>query len=161
MINPIDSNDIRNIIEKKYKPPAYLTLFEVRSVTGFSIRERYADVIVFSMWPSNGLTITGIEIKVTRQDLLHEIKRPEKSRAIKRFCDYWWLCTPLTLRTDGLEIPEDWGVMKFSKQKIVEVKRKAPKLEAEPMTKSFLFSCMRSANRSSIDKVERYIREIR
>ena len=160
MINPIDAGQIRSVIESSFQPPEYMTLFEVRSQTGFGLRERYADAIIFSMWPSNGLSITGIEIKVSRSDLKHELEQPEKSEMIKRYCDYWWLCLPDYFGYDDFDIPEDWGVMTFSRARRF-VKRKPPRLKPIPLSKSFIFACMRAANRSGIDKIERFIRSIR
>lgn len=160
MIDTIDAGHITKVLDNKFAAPAYLTMFEVRSVTGFTINERYADAVIFSMWPSNGLTITGCEIKISRQDLKRELEHPEKSEAIKKYCDYWWLCVPVHMKTEDMDIPTDWGVMAFTKQSF-SVRQKPTKLTPEPLTTSFLFSCMRSANRRGLDKVAGFIRSIR
>ena len=46
------------------------------------------------MWPSRGLYIAGVEIKVSRADWLKERKDPGKSVSIQRFCKYWYVAAP-------------------------------------------------------------------
>jgi len=162
MIDTITAYDIQEVLERKFPPPAYLTIFEVRSRSGFAYRGRLrsADAVIFSMWESKGLTVSGCEIKVSRQDLKKELETPEKSAAIKKYCDYWWLCVPSSMKIDDFDMPKDWGIMTFDKHKSY-IKKRAPKLQAEPFTRSFMFSCMRSVSRVLVDRVMTYCREIR
>lgn len=56
--------------------------------------------------------VIGYEIKVSRQDLQHELRQPEKCDPWKRFCDEWWLAVSDPTLIIGLEdqIPDDWGI---------------------------------------------------
>jgi hypothetical protein len=44
-----------------------------------------------SLWPSRGIELHGIEIKVSRNDWLKELGDPAKADEIARFCDRWWV----------------------------------------------------------------------
>ena len=157
----ITSHHITHFLDKQYAAPAYLTLFEVRNGPGFRRQERYADIVIFSMWPSNGLTVSGVEITVSRQDLKYELEHLEKSIAIKKFCDYWWLAVPVTMKVEDIAVPADWGIMAFDTKGNRHIIKKAPRLQPELLSRAFVFSCMRSAARRGLDKVEGYIRNIR
>jgi hypothetical protein len=65
-----------------YARPAWALFGNVRNTTGSGSRqERYADGIAVSLWPSRGLEIHGIEIKVDRQDWKRELADPELQKA--------------------------------------------------------------------------------
>ncbi|NKG21078.1 hypothetical protein [Paeniglutamicibacter terrestris] len=56
--------------------------------------------------------MVGYEIKVTRSDLLSELRDPTKCEPWLKYCDRWWLAVGDASIVDGLmdRIPEDWGV---------------------------------------------------
>lgn len=77
--------------------------------------------------------VIGYEIKVTRQDLLAELRQPEKCDPWKRYCDHWWLAVGDPSLVAGLEdqIPEDWGICTpptAANRRKMTVLRPAPKL---------------------------------
>jgi hypothetical protein len=117
-------------------------LEEVRNGTGYVRTLRSADALVCSCWPSRGLWLAGVEIKVSRSDWLREIKDPAKSSEIQRWCHYWWIAAPAGLVHDG-ELPKTWGLLEHASGKL-SVKVQAPKLEAEPPSMTFLASVLRS-----------------
>lgn len=133
-----------------FDSPAHVMLREVRNATGGTANERYADAIVASVWPSRGLWIAGIEVKVSKSDWKAELRNPAKSSSIQRFCDYWYVAVP-----DGLvsidELPETWGLVTVKERagklsgKIV---RRAPKLDPEPLSMVFVASILRNASAS-------------
>lgn len=132
----------------KWSGNAYAWLYEVRSHTGYKPGERYADALVMSCWPSRGLWLAGVEVKVSRQDFLHELEQPEKSDRIQRFCDHWWLCTsPDVARID--EIPEAWGWIEVVSPRRHAIRKEAPKLPAEQITREFLASALRNSAEAS------------
>jgi len=110
-----------------------------------TMRNRSADYIVTGMFPSRGLTITGIEVKSHRSDWLLEKKNPKKAENIFRFCDYFYLLTT----SDGIatleEIPQPWGWLSVKGDRIFTMK-KAPQLQPEPLSRPFIFSMLRRAN---------------
>ena len=127
------------------REPAHAWLFNVRNATGFTRRERYADAIVISLWPSRGIWIAGIEVKISRNDWLRELDKPDKSAEIQRFCNHWWVAAPEGVVTPA-EIPATWGhylVLASGKQRVRTVKA-APKLKPEPLTLDFVASVLRN-----------------
>lgn len=77
----------------------------------FPVRRRI-DAVAVGLWKRTGHLVHGFEIKVTRSDLLSELRQPEKAEAGFRLCDRWWLVLsdPGLLR-DGDQLPEGWGVL--------------------------------------------------
>lgn len=143
---------VHSALAKRYPSPEYATVFEVSNATGFR-GTNFADAVVMSCWPSRGIWLAGVEIKVSRSDWLREKKSVEKSVAIQKFCDYWWLAvSDADLVKDG-ELPETWGMLALRGDKLVTVKE-APKLEPEPMTRSFIASMMRNAQKGYVPQAE-------
>jgi hypothetical protein len=126
---------------KLFPEPAHIVLEEVRNATGYARRQRYADAIAVSLWPSRGIWIAGIEIKTHRNDFLSEIKKPEKSAEIQKYCNYWWLACPPGVSLEH-EIPKNWGLVYVENSKINVVK-KAPELKAKPLDVLFVASILR------------------
>jgi hypothetical protein len=89
-----------------------------------------------------------MEIKTARSDWLRELARPEKSVAIQRFCDFWWLVTDEEVAMPG-EIPERWGWLRLDGKKLV-VMREAPLLEPELPTRGFLAALLRNATKGLV-----------
>src|SRR5208282_6858544 len=87
------AHDLFLRLQGTFSPPAYITLEEVRDATGFD-GHRTADAIAVSLYRSRGKAIWGFEMKVSRSDWLHELKQPEKSESIMRYCNYWALVVP-------------------------------------------------------------------
>ncbi len=61
-----------------------------------------------NLYPSRGLEINGFEVKGSRQDWIKELKSPEKSAPVQRFCDRWWIVAPAGIIQPG-ELPPTWG----------------------------------------------------
>lgn len=131
-------------IAKRYPTPEYAVFYEVSSSTGGGANAR-ADALVMSLWPSRGLEMIGIEVKVSRGDWLREKKDPLKSSHIQRFCDRWYLAIDdAEIVKDG-ELPTTWGLLGPKGGKVVELV-KAPKLEPEQMSRAFIASILRNAD---------------
>jgi hypothetical protein len=134
---------MRTLIEQRFSAPGYAVLHEVRNATGYSGVTRTADALVMSLWPSRGLELMGIEIKVTRGDWLRELADPAKAEAIQRYCDRWWLC----VSDEGIvapgELPATWGLLTYRRGRL-EAKVEAPKLTAQPMDRKFLAGILRN-----------------
>jgi len=106
----MNAHEIQELLRKRFCPPAYAFLPQVRSATGSSYSIRTADAIVMGLWPSRGMELQGFEIKVAKSDWKKELANPEKAEEISRFCDYWWISTPKGL-CDPNDLPENWGLM--------------------------------------------------
>lgn len=131
---------------KKFKSPAHVMLREVRNRTGYGARERYADALVMSVFPSRGIWFAGVEVKVARGDWLRELADPEKSSDIQRFCHYWWLATRPGVVLAG-ELPAKWGHLEVAGTKVTVV-RDAPLLDPALPTPEFVCSVLRNQGKA-------------
>jgi hypothetical protein len=124
------------------REPAHAWLYEVRNQTGYGRRQRYADALVVSVWPSRGIWIAGVEVKVSRSDWRKELDSPEKSAEIQRFCDFWWVAAPEGV-VEPAEVPETWGHFVMSGKK-AQIAKQAPALNPEPLSREFVASILRN-----------------
>lgn len=132
---------IRNALALRYEPNAHALLWEVANGTGSSGRT-FADAVSFGLWPSHGHLIEGIEIKVSRSDFLHEMKRPDKSFPVYRYCHRWWLATPMGM-VKPEELPPTWGLLELTSTGALRAKVKAPLLTPEEPSMSFVAALLR------------------
>lgn len=122
---------------------AFVWLYEVSNATGWG-RKRYADALVLSCWPSRGIYLAGVEVKVDRYDWLRELRNPEKAQEIAQWCSYFYLATPPgVVNLD--EVPKAWGlyVVEGKKAKCVQ---KAIEQKPKPLTREFVASILRNAS---------------
>lgn len=147
-------------LRKRYAPPSWAYFEEVRNGTGYARKTtRTADGLALSLWPSRGLELHGIEVKVHRSDWLRELDEPEKAEEIGRFCDRWWLaCTPGVV-ADLAEVPIAWGLLEWDGKRW-KSKREAPKREPEPLDRLMLASLLRQASESQHRKLDELSRRI-
>ncbi len=144
--------DVRAALMNRYRAPEWACFFEVANSTGAGAT-RSADAIAMSLYPSRGLRLHGFEIKVSRSDWLHELKQPDKSVAIQRFCDHWWIVTPADIVREG-ELPPTWGHLVL-KGNGLNCAVKAPQLERDAWEPAFLAALLRRGHEAR----ERAIRE--
>ncbi len=132
------------LLQKKYSPPEYAFLTEVRNGTGFARSPRTADALAFNLWPSRGMELLGFELKVSRSDWLHELKDPAKADAIANYCDRWWIVVgDEKVIPDLAEVPKTWGVQ-IATEKGLKVAKEAPENpNLKPLDRLFLFACIR------------------
>lgn len=156
MIDKFRAEDIRAALSKKFPSPEYALFFEVGDATGGRAR-RWADAVAMGLWPSRGLTLSGFEIKVARNDWVKEMKSPAKAEAIAQFCSQWWMVTSPGIIREG-ELPELWGHFELHANGLRVIKP-APMTEAAPITPHFLAALLRRAceldrkiEREAIDK---------
>ena len=133
-----------NLLREKYPPAAYAFLTEVGNSTGFGCR-RHCDALVMSLWPSRGLEIIGIEVKVRRSDWLKELSLPEKAEEIARYCDRWYLAVGDENIVQEGELPKSWGlIVPKSPGDSLRVKTEAKLTEPEPQPdRNFLAAILR------------------
>lgn len=134
---------VANAIALKFSMPEFAFIRQVPNRAGFD-KTRTADGIAMSLWPSRGLAIHGFEIKVSRSDLLSELKNPAKADDIAKYCDFWWLALgdKDLLRPEDM-IPETWGVLVPRGNRLI-VKALAKALEPEAPPRSFWVSVFRN-----------------
>lgn len=128
---------------KRFAPPAWAVFAGVANGTG-SRANRWADAIAMSVWPSRGLEVHGFEIKVSRNDVLRELKDPAKAEAIASYCDRWWLVVGSSKLIREGELPPTWGLLVPHAGGLKAVKE-APKLKPKALDRSFVAAILRRA----------------
>jgi hypothetical protein len=130
---------------------SHVCIEEVAPGTGFVGASRYADLLVLSVWRSNGLTLDGYEIKASKADLKRELADPSKAEAVARYCDSW----TLVVWDDAVlvpGIPESWGItttVDGEYGRVLAVQRKPAKREPDVWSRPFVCSLVRNAYQQS------------
>jgi hypothetical protein len=155
MRTPVTSGGVYAALSELWPKNGYAILPEVGNATGSNAR-RHADAVVMSLWPSRGLDIYGVEIKVSRSDWQSELKKPEKAHEIAQYCDGWYLAVSTASIVKDGELPSAWGliVCDGGKAKIVKA---APKLEAKALTRGFVAAMLRRA--ADFTRPEEWVKE--
>lgn len=89
-----------------------------------------ADAISIDTWGSGHYSLHGYEVKVSRSDLLRELKAPGKSLPWRQHCRYWWLVTPHGLIRPGDDL-HGWGLLTLQGRWLRKVH--APTLNTDPL----------------------------
>lgn len=141
--------DVERALRERFSTPAWAFLAQVRNGTGYDrARARTADALAMSLWPSRGLELHGIEIKVDRQDVRRELNDPAKAEEFIRFCDRWWLAVSDEELVQPGELPPTWGLLVMQGGKMT-CKVEAPPLEAKPLDRlqfAAILRCVAEAN---------------
>lgn len=146
-------SSMTRFLEKRYAPPHYAFLSQVRNGTGFQRRTvRTADGLAMSLWPSRGIHLNGFEVKVSLSDFKSELAKPEKAEDIAQHCHYWWIVAPSTKIAPLELIPGGWGLLVLDPagEKLVVAKEAA--LNPVPVAPDWLMlaSILRRANESMV-----------
>lgn len=155
----LTSADIRLGMSKRWAAPEYAIMWEVSNATGGAAK-RYADAVIMSLWPSRGLELHGVEIKISRSDWKREAADPSKAETIARFCDRWYIHTAPGVVGDLSAVPPAWGLREFD-GKVWRTIREAGKNDPEPMTRSFLAALLRRADETMRLMINEATREAR
>lgn len=160
----ITSAVIRQGMLATWNAPEYAIMWEVGDATG-ARHTRFADAVIMSLWPSRGLELHGVEIKISRSDWRREAADPKKAEAIAKYCDRWYVHTAPGVIQDLAEVPPGWGLREFDGKKWRTVREAARNPEPEPINRTFLAALLRRADeserRSVHEAAERMIAEDR
>lgn len=156
MTKYITTGDLRAALLKAYPLPEYATFFEVGDGTGH-LQSRWADAVAMACWPSRGLAVIGFELKADRGDWLREKKNPKKSAAIQKYCDHWILMTAPGVVEPG-ELPATWGHIELHGRRVQRIVE-APKLNPEPLSRTFIAALLRRAGEHSRDLLQAATRQ--
>lgn len=141
----LHAGNVETLLRKHFAPPHFAFLTQVRNGTGFSRKTvRTADAVAMGTWPSRGIHLHGIEVKVDYQDLKREIANPEKAEDIAKYCHFWWLAVTHEKVAPLAEVPAGWGllIVHESDDKLY-VAKQAEKLNPIPPDHLLLASLMR------------------
>lgn len=134
------------LLRDKFKDEGYSVIPQVPSGTGANKR-RTADAIMVQMWPSRGLSFTGVEYKRTLGDWRRELKDVHKSEEIARFCRYWVILAPKGVIPVN-EVPETWGLWEISEDlKLFRTRMPPAREEVDEPTMSLFCGILRAAER--------------
>lgn len=140
---PTTAADIRAAVREHYGDSAAV-FDEVANGSGTRREHRRADCVAMGLWPSRGLYLSGVEIKISRADWLNELKRPAKAESIARYCDFWWLAVADdTIVREG-ELPANWGLMVLAGGRL-KIVAQARKLDPESLDRGFIAALLRRA----------------
>ena len=125
-LSTINSNESEKFMREKYKF-IYRTLSEFPVETGDSQRVRRIDAFVIENITSRDpkdMTLRGIEIKISKGDLL----RDEKMSEYANYCDYFYVAVPPELKDDARSIMSpEWGLLLIQDDSII-VEKEAQQL---------------------------------
>ena len=155
----ITAADIRKAMSARWAQPEWAIMWEVGESTGAG-GGRYADAVMMSLWPSRGLELHGVEIKVSRSDWKREAADPRKAEAIAKYCDRWWIHTPPGVVDDLSALPPAWGLREWNGAAWKTI-READRTEATTVTRGFLAALLRRADgmvRGFVDEAVRTAR---
>lgn len=149
MSEGLTTNQLKLKLREQYPIQAYGLLFEVPNGTGGN-HSRWADALAMSLWPSRGLELIGMELKVSRGDWLKELKHPEKADEVCRFCHRWYVVAGAKGIVKPDELPKTWGLIEWNGNQL-KTTVKAPELKPVPVTTEFLAGLFRRATEQSMD----------
>jgi len=148
----LSEQDIRKRLRIKYPPPVWIFLEELRRYNGFSRGSmRSADAFAINLYPSQGCSVEGFEIKMQRGDWLSELKNPDKADEFKQFCDRWWLVVGSRDLVKLEELPPGWGLM-VPHNVGLSIKRGAPMLKPNPWDMALFTSILKVVRENREDK---------
>lgn len=113
------------------KQPRYVTAVQVNNGAGFGY-SRTLDAIVFDTWPSAGLKLHGLEIKVTKADLRRELQNTNKFSEWGPHLDQFSIIAPKGI-VDLKLLPPKWGLY-IPDGESLRARRKPLMLHAERRT---------------------------
>lgn len=111
---------------------------QIRSKPGW---RRRIDVVAVGLWSKVAGEIDGFEVKVSRSDLLTELRDPRKAGTGARFCNRWWLAAADPSIFAGLDLPPEWGIL-VPRGRGLSIYRQATELDPEPLSGQFLASLL-------------------
>ena len=144
------SQELMLLLKDKYKSPKgsfdpRVILEEVPNGTG-GHQSRWIDAAVFEMWPSKGLSRSAFEIKVSRQDFLHELQRPEKHLWCQECFHFYWFVAPKDVIKSIDELPPGAGWMYPSGTKLC-ISKHATRNDSPRLDDKLLAAFMRAASK--------------
>lgn len=99
---------MRQLLRRRYSDTRrYAIAEEVGNKTGY--QRRRLDMVVVDVYQSNGYSLEGIEIKVSKSDLRRELQDSSKHNIFFEDLDYYSLAAPSDVIDKDI-IPKHWGI---------------------------------------------------
>lgn len=107
-VEKCDAAIMRTLLRDKFSDNRrYALAEEVGNKTGY--QRRRLDMVVVDVYQSNGYSLEGIEIKVSKSDLRRELQDSSKHNIFFDDLDYYSLAAPSGIIDKDL-IPKHWGI---------------------------------------------------
>lgn len=132
---------IQRLLSERYKAPEWAYFAHVPDSTG-SMATRIADGVAMNLYPFQGFKLTCFEIKVSRSDLMSELKDITKSECVGKFCDYFVLVIPKGIVL-AKELPNHWGLMEVDGESLYTTRKPKQNESIAPFTRGFIASVLR------------------
>jgi hypothetical protein len=135
---------VHMLLERYPSADGWACFAELADATGYQ-KQRTADFVAISTWPSKGYRAIGFEIKVSRGDFLRELQRPEKRRHLEEVCAECWFVAPAGLLKVE-EIPEGWGLLEVlngAEEEKLRAKLQARHRDPKPWSMPFMAAIVR------------------
>jgi hypothetical protein len=136
---------IRRGLRKHFPDGRCGIVFECAQGTGHKAN-RHIDALAMDLWPSHGLVIHAIEIKVDRADWRRELADPAKAEELARFADKFWVAAPPGI-VPVTELPHAWGLLEGGAEGM-RVTKLAEKTPAVAVDRNLLAAVFRASGRS-------------
>src|SRR6187431_565181 len=117
--------EVLDALAKTFEPPEYAFIRGVRNQTGYSTKHnkiRTCDGMALGLWQSRGHILHGFEVKVTRSDVVKELKDPAKGDETARYCHHYWLALGSADLVSIDDVPLNWGVLVPARTKMKAIK---------------------------------------
>lgn len=116
----IPENAERRISSYDHEQRKYRTMTEFAVQTGTSRHARRMDVLALETITDGDISLHGIEIKVSKSDLLNDHKMQEYTD----FCDFFWIAIPDSLIEEAQSIMANgWGILAIDNGKVTVIAR--------------------------------------
>lgn len=165
----MNAKDVIDALRKRHEPLGKEWAFfeELRAGTGYrrwdyengkpfpNNPEQRFDAYAINMYPSKQYQRIVYEVKVSKNDFLHEINNPEKREQALSLSNYFYFATPQGL-IDVEEIPEECGLIEVmdvgGENKAVYTKG-APFRDTDGLSWQFVASISRRCMKSTTKEV--------
>lgn len=107
---PVTAEELDRALRRRFLPPEWVYLRELRTTTGYSIAESYLDAWVINCYPSKGCRVLTVEFKTSRADWRRELRQPEKRADGMNYSNHFYFTAPRGLIAAS-ELPKGCGLL--------------------------------------------------
>lgn len=108
----ITAHGLHQMLSARYARPEWHLEGEV------TLEGRRLDALAFNLWAARERRIIGFEVKVSRADLMRELRDHTKAEGAARWLDAFYLVIPSRLCTPD-EVPAGWGLLEAQGSRLV------------------------------------------
>lgn len=162
----ISERDMLDMLGRRYTSIREGTLADrwvraehVRRRLGHASINYVADFIALDKYPGipygSDLEVHWHEVKISRQDWLTELKRPEKSGAFTEFAHRRWLVVSDPKIVLPGELPDGWGLLAPTKKGVLRARAQAPRHTPSPIPLDLTIAIAAAAGRTGARELGR------